>query len=63
MDRETAESITTERLKYGQRVRVLGAAAPHMLRTQRALSFVGPEAFGYADAYRPIEQLNKWETM
>lgn len=60
MDRETADTITTERLKYGQRVKVVGAAAPAALRSERALHFVGPAAFGFADGYRPIEQLNGW---
>lgn len=61
MDRETADSITTERLKYGQRVKVVGAAAPSMLRETRALAIVGPAAFGFAEAYRPIEALNGWD--
>lgn len=61
MDRETADSITTERLKYGQRVKIVGAAAPAILREARALCFVGPAAFGFADGYQPIEQLNGWE--
>ncbi|WP_447728672.1 DUF917 domain-containing protein [Sphingomonas koreensis] len=61
MDLETADSITTERLKYGQRVKVVGAAAPAMLREARALTFVGPAAFGFGDAYRPIEALNGWD--
>jgi len=60
MDRETADSITTERLKYGQRVKIVGAAAPAELREARALSFVGPQAFGFDEPYRPIEQLNEW---
>ena len=60
MDRETADSITTERLKYGQRVKVVGASAPDMLREQRALAFVGPSAFGLPEAYVPIETLNGW---
>lgn len=60
MDRETAESITTERLRYGQRVKVVGAAAPAMLREARALAFVGPEAFRLGEPYRPIEALNGW---
>lgn len=60
MDRETAESITTERLKYGQRVKVFGAAAPAMLREARAMAFVGPDAFGLGEPYRPIESLNGW---
>ncbi|KAF1686713.1 hypothetical protein B1992_07355 [Pseudoxanthomonas broegbernensis] len=61
MDRETADSITTERLKYGQRVKVVGAAAPPMLREARALDFVGPAAFGFAEGYVPIEALNGWD--
>jgi DUF917 family protein len=61
MDRETADSITTDRLKYGQRVKVLAAAAPHMLRSAEALSFVGPSAFGFAEDYVPIEALNGWD--
>ncbi|WCM25719.1 DUF917 domain-containing protein [Sphingomonas sp. QA11] len=60
MDRETADSITTERLKFGQRVKVVGAAAPAMLRAEWALTFVGPAAFGFTDPYRPIEDLNGW---
>jgi len=61
MDRETADSITTERLKYGQRVKVVGASAPAMLREIRALRIVGPAAFGFDDPYCPIETLNAWE--
>lgn len=60
MDRETSDSITTERLKYGQRVKVVGAAAPSMLREAHALSIVGPKAFGFAEEYVPIEKLNGW---
>lgn len=60
MDRETADTITTERLKYGQRVKIVGAAAPAALRSERALRFVGPAAFGFADGYQPIEKLNGW---
>lgn len=61
MDRETADSITTERLKYGQRVKVVAAAAPPMLREARALDFVGPQAFGFAEGYVPVERLNGWD--
>lgn len=60
MDRETADSITTERLKYGQRVKVVGAAAPRLLRDAGALAVVGPQAFGMPEAYSPIEILNGW---
>ncbi len=60
MDRETAQSITTERLRYGQRVKVVGAAAPGMLREARALAIVGPAAFRLGEDYRTIESLNGW---
>ncbi|WP_411817813.1 DUF917 domain-containing protein [Hyphococcus sp. DH-69] len=62
MDRETADTITTEKLKYGQRVKVVGAAAPAMLREEKALTFVGPNAFGLETAFEPIEQLNPKDT-
>jgi len=61
MDRETADMITTERLKYGQRVKVVAAAAPAILRDQQALRIVGPSAFGMKDSYRPVEEMNNWE--
>lgn len=60
MDRETADAITTERLKFGQRVRVVGAAAPSMLRDEAALAFVGPSVFGLGANFQPIEALNGW---
>lgn len=61
MDRETAESIVTEKLRYGQRVKVVGASAPAVLREARAMEFVGPAAFGYPEPYVPIERLNGWD--
>jgi uncharacterized protein len=61
VDRETAETIVTERLKYGQRVKVVGASAPHALRTPEALKILGPQAFGIATSYQGIELLNHWE--
>jgi DUF917 family protein len=47
-------------LKYGQRVKVVGAAAPKLLREDEALAFVGPQAFGIAESYVAIETLNGW---
>lgn len=61
MDRETADTITTEKLKYGQRVKVIAAAAPAMLREDDALAFVGPVAFGLGPKFLPIELLNARE--
>lgn len=61
MDRDTADTITTEKLKYGQRVKVIAAAAPDILRDDHALSFVGPRAFGMGHDFAPVEQLNETE--
>ncbi|MFQ6171543.1 DUF917 domain-containing protein [Oryzobacter sp. R7] len=58
VDSESAEPITTEGLRYGQRVRVLGISTPDMMRTPAALSTFGPEAFGLAEEFVPVEILN-----
>lgn len=55
MDRETADTITTERLKYGQRVKIVGVSAPALLRDQDALGVVGPKAFGLPADFVPVE--------
>src|SRR5918996_58999 len=47
VDEDSAEPITTEIVRYGLRVVVLGIPAPEMLKTPEALQFIGPEAFGY----------------
>jgi DUF917 family protein len=49
VDQDTAEPITTELLRYGLRVSVLGIPAPVELKTARALETIGPAAFGYPD--------------
>lgn len=49
VDGETAEPITTELLRYGLRVVVLGIPAPVELKTAIALEVIGPAAFGYPD--------------
>lgn len=55
VDAETAEPISTESLRYGLRVAVLGIPAPHLIATPEALAVVGPAAFGYPDVrYRPL---------
>lgn len=54
VDELTAEPVTTEVVRYGLRVAVLGIPAPPLLRTERALAVVGPQAFGYDAPYRPL---------
>lgn len=58
LDRDSAEPITTERLRYGQRVKVLAVSAAPIMRTSEALRLFGPAAFGYAMDFRPVEELN-----
>jgi DUF917 family protein len=55
LDLDTAEAITTERLRYGQRVNVLGVRVPPIMRTPEALEVFGPAAFGLSHGYRPLE--------
>ena len=57
VESETIEPIPTELLRYGQRVKVIGAAAPKLLRTKRALEFVHPKNFGFDFEYVPIETI------
>lgn len=55
VDHESAEPITTEGLRYGQRVRVLGISTPELMRTPEALAAFGPAAFGLEEAFAPLE--------
>ncbi|WP_435064137.1 DUF917 domain-containing protein [Halobaculum sp. EA56] len=54
VDKDTGLPITTDALRYGQRVTVLGVPAPALLRTDDALDVIGPEAFGYDLTYEPL---------
>eukprot|EP01083_Nonionella_stella_P317329 1154758_1 len=50
-------AIATEELRYGLRVTVMVFPAHPLLKTETALSVVGPAAFGYQDVqYLPIEE-------
>ena len=57
MDSETAEPITTENLRYGQRVTIVAVAVPEIMRTPEALEVFGPSCFGLDEPFTPIEQL------
>lgn len=52
---ETGEPITTELLRYGFRVTVLGFPAPKLWTTTEGLAVVGPNAFGYNLDYSPLK--------
>ena len=55
LDLETGEPLTTEVLRYGQRVAVIGLPVHPLLKTPEALKVVGPAAFGYPElTYNPL---------
>jgi len=56
LDVDTAEPITTEGLRYGFRVVVIGIPCDSRWRTQKGLELVGPRYFGYDIDYIPVEQ-------
>ena len=57
LDRETGEPITTETLRYGQRVKVIGIAALPVMRSKTAVEIFGPRAFAIDEDFQPLETL------
>jgi hypothetical protein len=55
LDSESGKPITTERLRYGLRVLVIGIPCNEKWRTPKGLETVGPKYFGYNIDYVPIE--------
>jgi DUF917 family protein len=55
VDSERGTPITTEVVRYGLRVTVLGIPAPAQLKTEQALQYVGPRAFGYDLPFSPLQ--------
>ena len=56
LDSDTGLPITTEMLRYGQRIAVLGLPAHPLMRSAEALKVVGPTAFGYSKiTFNPME--------
>ncbi|MCS7112054.1 MAG: DUF917 domain-containing protein [Ignisphaera sp.] len=55
LDIESAKPITTERLRYGLRVAVVGIPCDSKWRTEEGIRTVGPRYFGYDVDYVPIE--------
>lgn len=57
VDSETAHPVPTERLRYGQRVSIIGCSAAPQLRSPEALRIMGPQAFQLDETYTKIEEL------
>lgn len=56
VDTETYTPVTTEALKYGKRVLIVGLQCYPMWRTPAGLELVGPRYFGIDADYVPVEQ-------
>lgn len=57
LDLDTGLPITTEILRYGQRIAVLALPCHPLLRTPEALEVIGPAAFGHPDiTYSPMAE-------
>jgi len=59
LEAESAEPITTETLRYGQRVVVVGISTPALMRTPEALAVFGPACFGLTDPFVPVETASR----
>jgi DUF917 family protein len=55
LDSETGAPITTEELRYGFRVAVLGIPCDPRWRSEIGIETVGPRYFGYDIEYVPVE--------
>ncbi len=58
LDLETGQPITTEQIRYGFRVTVIGLPSDSQWRGSAGLKLVGPRYFGYEMEYRAIEAIN-----
>ena len=52
---DLGEPITTELMRYGLRVTILGFPAPALWTSPEGLAVAGPQAFGYDVDYAPLE--------
>jgi len=57
LDHETGQPITTEQLRYGQRVDLIAYPCDPKWRTEKGIEVVGPNYFGYGIEYKCIESL------
>ena len=59
VDTETFSPITTDALKYGKRVYVVGLKCYELWRCEAGLELVGPRYFGCDTDYIPVEERSK----
>lgn len=58
LDTETGEPITSEAMRYGLRVTLMGLPSHPSWRTPAGLDLAGPRYFGYETDYIPLEALS-----
>ncbi len=58
LDLETGIAITTEELRYGNRVVIIGTPCNERWRTPKGIQIAGPRYFGYDVDYVPVEELS-----
>ena len=51
---DLGEPVTTELMRYGLRVTILGFPAPALWASPEGLAVAGPQAFGYDVEYVPL---------
>ena len=57
LDSETADAVSADRIRYGQRVVVIAFGCDPVWRTERGIAAAGPRAFGYDFDFVPVEEL------
>ena len=57
VDEATGLAVPTERVRFGQRVRIVGIPCAAIWRSEAGLAVAGPAAFGFPHAYAPVEEL------
>ncbi|TCV95445.1 DUF917 domain-containing protein [Biostraticola tofi] len=61
LDEDTGTPLLSERLRYGIRTVAIGIPAHAKWRTPRGIAIAGPQYFGYASDFKPLESLNAAE--
>lgn len=56
LERETAQPITCETIRYGQRVRIVAIEADPAIASERAMAVCGPRSFGIDEDYRSFRE-------
>ena len=57
LDEATGIAVPTERVRFGQRLTVIGMPCAPDLAHPGGLAVAGPTAFGFPHAYVPVEEL------